>query len=160
MELVITFSAISSFVFMVGLFIIYSIFDIRSREVPNRVMLMGGVLGSGVILLSGHLAEHISLHLTAVVFTLILGYVLFRIGSLGGADVKTLLTIAIISPGLEFASWTDPMLEGIMIAGMLLAITLLTGYLISKRKTDDSTLIPLIPILFSAYLVLQLLAFF
>ena len=160
MELVISLSAISSFTFMVSLFIIYSVFDIRYKEVPNRVMLIGGTLGLGAILLSGHFAEHALLHLTAVILTGILGYVLFRIGSLGGADVKTLLTIAIISPGVEFSSWSDPILEGIMIVGILLGITLMIGYFISKRKTDDSVVIPLIPILFCVYLVVQLLALF
>jgi Flp pilus assembly protein protease CpaA len=160
MELVITLSSISSFTFMVILFIIYCVFDIRYREIPNRAILIGGVLGLGVILFSGHLAEHALLHLTAVILTGILGYVLFRIGSLGGADVKILLTIAIISPGVEFASWSDPILEGIMVVGILLSITLMAGYLVSKRKTDDSIVIPLIPIMFCVYLVLQLLALF
>jgi len=160
MELVITLSTISSFIFMVSLFIIYSVLDMRYREVPNRVILVGGILGLGVILLSGHLIELAILHMTAVILTLILGYVLYRIGSLGGADVKTLLTIAIVSPGVEFANWNNPVLEGILVVGMLLIITLMVGYLISRRKTDGSAMIPLIPVLFSAYLVLQLLALF
>lgn len=159
MELVITVSTISSFSFMTGLFIIYSVFDLRYRKIPNRVMLIGGILGIGVILLSGHLIENVFLHLISVILTLILGYVLFRIGSLGGADVKTLLTIAIVSPGVEFADWNDPLLEGILIVGMLFITTLMAGYLISKRKTENSV-IPLIPVLFSVYLVLQLLALF
>ncbi len=159
MELVITVSTISSFSFMTGLFIIYSVFDLRYRKIPNRVMLIGGILGIGVILLSGHLIENVFLHLISVILTLILGYVLFRIGSLGGADVKTLLTIAIVSPGVEFADWNDPLLEGILIVGVLFITTLMAGYLISKRKTENSV-IPLIPVLFSVYLVLQLLALF
>jgi len=160
MELVITLSTISSFIFMVSLFIIYSVLDMRYREVPNRVILVGGILGLGVILLSGHLIELAILHMTAVILTLILGYVLYRIGSLGGADVKTLLTIAIVSPGVEFANWNNPVLEGILVVGMLLIITLMVGYLISRRKTDGSAVIPLIPVLFGAYLILQLLALF
>ena len=160
MELVITFSAIASFTFMVSLFIIYSIFDVRHREIPNRVMVTGGTLGLGVILLSNHFMEHTILHLTSVGLTLVLGYVLFRIGSLGGADVKTLLTIAIISPGVELASWNNPMLESILSVGFLLIITLLAGYLISRKKTDSSVVIPLIPVLFGAYLVLQIFALF
>lgn len=160
MELVIALTTIASFIFMVSLLIIYSMFDIRNRKISNQVLLMGGIFGLGVISASGHLLQHALLHLTAVVLTIILGYVLFRIGSLGGADVKTLLTIAIVSPGVEFAIWNDPILEGILAVGILLFITLLTGYIMTKRKTDSSDMVPLIPVLFGAYLVLQLLALF
>jgi Flp pilus assembly protein protease CpaA len=100
MVLVITVSTISSFIFAVSLLIIYSYLDIKTREIPNRLMFIGGILSLGVILQSDHLIENASLHLTAVLFTLVLGYILFRIGALGGADVKTLITIAIISPGV------------------------------------------------------------
>ena len=72
--------------------------------------------------------------------------------------MKALFTIGIISPGVEFGSWGNPVLEGILIVGLLLGITLISGYLISQRKTDRNDVIPLIPILFGAYLVLQLLA--
>ena len=106
------------------------------------------------------MVDYALLHLTAVLVALILGYFLFRIGAFGGADAKVLLTIAIISPGIEFASWGNPVLEGILAVGIQLVITLAIGYLISQRKTNDSEVIPLIPILFGAYLALQLLALF
>ncbi len=115
-------------------------------------------MGLAVVLRFGHIVDYALLHLTAVLLALILGYILFRIGSLGGADVKALLSIAIISPGIEFASWGNPILEGIVAVGFQLVIMLLCGYLISQRKTDETKVIPLIPILFGAYLVLQLLA--
>lgn len=158
MVLIITTSAILSFTFTTILLFIYSVFDFRTRKVPNHVMLVGVIIGLAVVMQSGHLVEHALLHLTAVLVTLILGYILFRIGSFGGADVKTIITIAILSPGIEFASWGNPVLEAILIVGLQLMITLFSGYLISQRKTDETGVVPLIPILFATYLVLQLLA--
>jgi len=153
-------STISSFVFTTVLLIMYAILDIRTRKVPNQVLLMGGIVGLAIVLRFGHIVDFALLHLTAVLVALILGYTLFRIGAFGGADVKVLFTIAIISPGIEFASWENPILEGIVAVGLQLVITLLCGYLISRRKTDGMEVTPLIPILFGAYLVLQLLALF
>ena len=138
----------------------YAVLDIRTRKVSNQVLLIGGVIGLGIVLRFGHMVDYALLHLTAVLVALILGYFLFRIGAFGGADAKVLLTIAIISPGIEFASWGNPVLEGILAVGIQLVITLAIGYLISQRKTNDSEVIPLIPILFGAYLALQLLALF
>jgi len=160
MVVIITISEIASFVFTAILLFIYAIFDIRTRKVPNQVLLIGGIMGLAIVLGLGHIAEHALLHLTAVPIALILGYILFRIGSFGGADVKAIFTIAIISPGIEFASWENPILEGIVAVGMQIVITLVVGYLIAQRKTDVNIAIPLIPILFGAYLVLQLLALF
>jgi Flp pilus assembly protein protease CpaA len=158
MVFVITSSAIAAFAITVLILIINSIDDLRTRMIPNRFVIVGVIIGLMMGLQTGHLIEHAVLHLTAVLVTLILGYVLFRIGALGGADVKTLFTIAIISPGVEFTSWENPVLEGIVIVGLLLVITLMVGYLISQRKTDETDVIPLIPIILGAYLVLQLLA--
>ena len=115
-------------------------------------------MGFAIVLQFGHIVDYALLHLTAVLVALILGYTLFRIGALGGADVKVLFSIAIISPGIEFASWGNPILEGIVAVGLQLMIILVIGYLIAQRKTDETEVIPLIPILFGAYLVLQLLA--
>lgn len=160
MVLIITGSTIASFVFTTILLFMYAVLDIRTRKVPNQVLLIGGIIGLAVVLRFGHIVDYTVLHLTAVLVALILGYTLFRIGSFGGADAKVLFTIAIISPGIEFASWENPILEGILAVGLQLGITLLYGYLISRRKTGPTEVIPLIPILFGAYLVLQLLALF
>ncbi len=158
MVLIITISTIASFVFTAIMLFMYAVLDFRTRKVPNQIFLIGGIVGLAVVLRFGHIVDYALLHLTAVLLALILGYILFRIGSLGGADVKALLSIAIISPGIEFASWGNPILEGIVAVGFQLVIMLLCGYLISQRKTDETKVIPLIPILFGAYLVLQLLA--
>ncbi len=158
MVLVITASAIFSFTFATILLFIYSVYDLRTRKVPNQVMFVGAIVGLIIVTLSGHIVEQAMLHLTAVLVTLILGYVLFRIGSFGGADVKAIFTIAILSPGVEFGSWGNPIMEGIVIVGLQLVITLVSGYLISKRIADGPEVIPLIPVIFATYLMLQVLA--
>ncbi|TFH09657.1 MAG: hypothetical protein E4H14_04015 [Candidatus Thorarchaeota archaeon] len=160
MVLLITDSTIASFVFTTILLFMYAVLDIRTRKVTNQVLLIGGIMGVAVVLRFGHVVNYALLHLTAILFALILGYILFRLGSLGGADVKVIFTIAIISPGIEFASWENPVLEGIVAIGLQLMITLVVGYLISQRKADGTEVIPLIPVLFGAYLVLQFLALF
>lgn len=160
MVLIITMSTIASFVITTALLIMYSVLDLRTRKVQNQVFLIGGITGFAIILRFGHIVDYALLHLTSVIVALILGYVLFRIGAFGGADVKTLITIAIISPGIEFASWENPILEATIAVGLQLMFTLLFGYLISQRKTDETEVIPLIPILLGAYLVIQLLALF
>ena len=160
MVLIITMSTIASFAFTTSLLIMYAVLDIRTRKVPNQALLIGGITGLAVVLRFSHIVDYAILHLTAAFVALILGYTLFRIGAFGGADVKVLFTIALISPGIEFASWGIPILEGIMAVGLQLVITLAIGYLFSLRKTDESEVIPLIPILLGAYLVLQLLALF
>lgn len=160
MVLIIAMSTIASFVFTTSLLIMYAVLDIRTRKVPNQALLIGGITGLAIVLRFSHIVDYAILHLTAALIALILGYTLFRIGAFGGADVKVLFTIALISPGIEFASWGNPVLEGIMAVGLQLVITLAIGYLISLRKTDETEVIPLIPILLGAYLVLQLLALF
>jgi Flp pilus assembly protein protease CpaA len=160
MVLIITMSTIASFVFTTCLLFIYAVLDIRTRKVPNQVVLIGGIVGLSVVLVFGHIIDYALLHLTAALFSLILGYALFRIGAFGGADVKVLFTITIISPGTEFGSWGNPILEGILVVGLQLVITLAVGYAISQRKPDETEVIPLIPLLLGAYLVLQLLALF
>lgn len=160
MVLIITISEISSFVFTTVLLFIYAVFDLRTRKIPNQAMFIGGFMGLAIVLGFGHIVEYALLHLTAILVALILGYTLFRIGSFGGADAKIIFIIAIISPGIEFASWGNPILEGIVAVGFQLGITLLCGYLLSRLKKDRIEVIPLIPILFAAYLVLQLLALF
>ena len=160
MVLIITMSTIASFVFTTSLLIMYAVLDIRTREIPNQALLIGGITGLAVVIRFSHIVDYALLHLTAALVALILGYTLFRIGAFGGADVKVLFTIALISPGIEFASWENPILEGIVAIGLQLVITLLVGYLIAQRKTDETGIIPLIPILLGAYLVLQLFALF
>jgi Flp pilus assembly protein protease CpaA len=160
MILEITISSILSFAAITLLLLVYSVFDLRTRHVPNRIMIIGGVASFGIIILTGHLIEHPLLHLTASVFMITVAYMLFRVGAFGGADVKTVITIAILSPGVEFGDWYEPILEGIVASGLLLAMVLLVAYIFSQyiQKREGNNVTPLLPIILVAYLILQLLA--
>ena len=159
MVFVITAFAITAFICTIIILLINSIWDFRTRRVPNQ-MSFTGMLGAVVFsVLSDRIFEQPVLHFTSILLTLVLGYVLFKIGALGGADVKALLAIAIISPGVEFANWVNPILEAISAVGLLFMGTLMIGYVISKKKTNENDIIPLIPIIMGVYLALQLLAF-
>jgi Flp pilus assembly protein protease CpaA len=161
MALEITISSDLSFVAMVALLLIYTMLDLRTRRIPNRVMIIGGVMSFATIILTGHLFEHALLHLSASVFMVIVAYMLFRVSAFGGADVKAVVTIAIMSPGIEFSRWAEPILEGIVASGILLVIILLLAYIYSQynQKRGGTNVTPLLPIILAAYLILQLLAF-
>jgi preflagellin peptidase FlaK len=156
----ITVPSIVSFVSTITLLLIYSLLDLHERRVPNRVMIAGGTIGVGIVTLTGHLFNQMLLHLSAIVFMLCVGYLLFRLRVFGGADVKTVVSIAILSPGIEFSNWSDPILEGAVASGLLLGIVLLSAYLFSKseRRSEELRMIPLLPIVLVAYLGMQLLA--
>lgn len=160
MVLEITIPSIVSFIATIILLLIYAAFDLRTRLVPNRIMVAGGVIGAVIVILTGHLINQALLHLSAGAFTLFLSYLLFRIGALGGADVKAVVTIAIVSPGIEFASWSDSVVEGIVGSGLLLIIILLGAYIFSRYRTkeEEERVTPLLPIILATYLLLQLLA--
>jgi len=158
----ITISAILVFIVVSLLLIGYTILDIHDQLIPNQFILLGALIGITVAILSGHFLNHIILHITTFLFMAIVGYALFQIGSFGGADVKIILILSIVSPGLEFTSWENPIFEAILIAGIQLAIMLGGGYVYSKiRKQNENTgPVPLIPFLLLSYMLLQLLAFF
>ncbi len=80
-------------------------------------------------------------------------------GAIGGADLKTLVILSIVSPGIELALWIDPVLEAIVGGGLMMLIMLILGYLYSNwsTKTSESGT-PLIPFLSVAYVLIQLLA--
>lgn len=160
MVLEITVSSIVSFASSIVLLSIYSFLDLRDRSISNRIMFVGGIICISIVTMTGHLFTRAVLHVSAIVSMLTLGYLLFRLGSFGGADVKTTATVAILSPGIEFIYWSDPILEGIVASGLLLGIVLLIAYLLTKsrKSMENRQIIPLIPILLVAYLGLQLLA--
>ncbi len=144
----------------------YSVLDLRSRMVHNEYLALGGLLGFSLTALSGHLATYSMLHLVAVIFVSSISYLLFRIGAIGGADAKALLIVAIVSPGIEFATWDSPVLEALIGGGLGLFIMLLLGYAytrwsnISKRRLHgERQTVPLIPFLLLGYILTQVLSF-
>lgn len=160
MALEVTAASIVSFTGTTVLLLIYSLFDLRRRHVPNQVVIVGGAIGIAIVTLTGHLSSKVLLHSSAIAFMLSIGYILFRVGALGGADVKAAVSIAILSPGIEFGYWFNPIFEGVVASGLLLGIALLCAYLFakSKKRREDSRIIPLLPMMLAAYLGLQVLA--
>lgn len=148
----------SSLAFMMTLvlLIIYSFFDIQERKVPNRVILVGGIVGAVMSIISGHFYENLLLHLFALAFTIPISYLLFKLGTVGGADAKALISVAITSPGFEFLLSLNPLVEAIIAAGIELVVMLSLGYfwyyLINKHN-NDALSPPLIPFLLVGYLI-------
>ncbi len=163
MTLELTLSTIMSFLITSLLLLVYSWMDLKDRKVPNQVMLVGFVIGIGSIIVTGHFIERIELHVIASVFVCILSYGLFRLKSIGGADFKSLITIAIISPGIEFTTWESPLYEAIIGAGLQIGVMLFLGYLVwkitTREENETKRPTPLIPLLLVAYFAVQLLAF-
>ena len=147
-------ASILSFTVTLVLLIIYSGFDIRERKVPNQVMLIGCVVGIVVNVISGHFAENLPLHVFAILFAAPISYILFRLGAFGGADVKALISVVLISPGFEFAIGMDPLAETIFATGIELIFMLALGYhwwSLAKRHNEDTLHPPLIPMLLIGY---------
>ncbi len=149
-----------------ALLTVYSAMDFRSRLVRNECLVIGGVLGFSLVVLSGHMTANSVLHLTAVIFVASVSYLLFRIGAIGGADTKALLIVAILSPGIELAMWDSPILEAIIGGGLELFIMMLLGYAFMKRsrilKSNSDAeyrAVPLIPFLLLGYILIQTLSF-
>ena len=141
------------------LLVILSIYDLRERRVPNQVMLISGIIGGGIGILTGHIVNEWMLHLSAIIF-IIIPVILYRIHALGGADVKAILLIAIISPGIEFTVWNQPYFEAIIAQLLQILIMLFLGVIWSRVRNKEETRKPaLIPLLLVGYLVVQLLAF-
>ena len=163
MALEFTLPTVSSFIMTIVLLCVYSWLDLKDRRVANRVVLIGGIVGFGLVAVTGHIIERSILHLTAVTFVFVISYLMFRLNALGGADVKSLVTVAIISPGIEFTTWDNPVFEAVIGGGIGLFLMLLLGFVYWKFTIKpDSTVhrvTPLIPMLLIAYLFVQLLAF-
>ena len=153
-------AAISSFLTITTLLVIYSILDVRERRVPNEFIVGGGVVGSAVILLTGHFFSNLVLHVTALMIVFAMSYALFRMQSIGGADVKSLLLVALISPGIELRALNIPIIETVVGMGIEFFVMLLGGYLYWRsRINSEKTTPPLIPFLLLGYLAVQLLGF-
>ena len=159
MALDLTMTSVITFCTALVILIVFSIMDIRERRISNHFMLAGGVIGLAIVILTGHLIQNPLLHLTAPLFVIVLSYVLFRIGTIGGADLKALFILSIISPGIELALWIDPVLEAVVGGGLEMLIMLILGYAYSSwSRKDKDRGTPLIPFLSIAFVIIQILA--
>jgi Flp pilus assembly protein protease CpaA len=154
-------ASILSFCTIIILLVIYSFLDVRERRVKNEFILVGGIVGCIFLLLTSHFVSNIVLHVTALVMVAPLAYILFRMRSIGGADVKSLFLVALISPGIELRVLNIPVLEATIGVGGELMVMLLGGYLYWRLKiNDENATPPLIPFLLLGYLAIQLIALF
>lgn len=159
MVLDLTLTSVLTFFTILSLLAVYSILDIRDRRVKNDFVLAGGVLGCIILILTGHFVSSAILHATAILLVVPLAYVLYRIGSMGGADVKVLFVLVLVSPGIELGVWNQPVLEAIVALGGELSIMLLGGYLYWRfKRNNENVTPPLIPFLLVSYLAIQMLA--
>ena len=153
--------SIMSFFTIISLLVVYSILDIRDRRIANELVLAGGIVSFIVLILTGHFTSNLVLHLTSLLLVIPLTYILYKIGSIGGADVKILLITTFISPGIELGIWGQPILESIIALGGELSAMLLGGYLFWRfRRNEENSTPPLIPFLLVGYLAIQVIALF
>ncbi|TFG07894.1 hypothetical protein EU522_00305 [Candidatus Thorarchaeota archaeon] len=157
-----TIVSVFSFITISILLGVYGVLDIRNRKVSNEHILVGFLVSAVIVVGTGRMFEQTILHVASILVMILLSSVLFRIGAIGGADAKALLLVGFLSPGLEFAVWGDIILEGILISGLEIALMLVFGILYWQAKVTghwERNGVPLIPFLFLAYLIVQLLAF-
>ncbi|HYW00854.1 MAG TPA: A24 family peptidase, partial [Candidatus Acidoferrum sp.] len=80
-------------------FVIAAVYDLRIREVPDKVWLMYGLIGLGLIamrLYSG--LESIYLMAISIVLSVILSLVMAHLGVFGGADAKAMICLSLALP--------------------------------------------------------------
>lgn len=138
----------------------FSYMDVSTKKIPNRHLFVALLIALFSVLITGHLIEHLVLHLSAIGFTGVTACVLYRIGAIGGGDLKLLLVVSFLSPGMTFVTMADPVLEAVISAGILMMGMLLLGWLYSWHSTergnlDGTPMTPLIPFLTLLYVVLQ-----
>ncbi|MDF1538012.1 MAG: hypothetical protein P1Q69_03825 [Candidatus Thorarchaeota archaeon] len=161
MVLEVTAQGIVAFGLAVGLLVMVGTMDIKTRKVSNDIMAIAIAIGSLTGIVTGHLLDQAFLHLIAFIVTLLLVIPLFYKGAIGGADTKTVMLLAVISPGFEFGQYSDPIFEGILGVLVPLLVMFVMGSIYSKKKVStDSRRTPLIPFLFIGYLIVQLLVLF
>ncbi|MFW9918636.1 MAG: prepilin peptidase [Candidatus Thorarchaeota archaeon] len=160
MSLEVTLAGLIAFSFTTLVLLLYSVLDIRTRRISNEIMALGITVALVIGVLTNHLLEMPFLHLGGFIVSVILGYSLFRLKSIGGADAKALILIAISSPGVEFTSFESIVFESILGSLFPVLIMLLFGYLAYRWKpADEHKKTPLMPFLLCGYLILQVLAF-
>lgn len=154
-------SSMITFLAAVMLFAVNSSCDLKTRKIPNRLILAEGVISLVIVFWSGKILSQPILHLLSMFIALTLGYVLFRTGSLGGGDVKTLLVISLISPGLAFNTTLPITIEAHLGVDIPLIVALLLGHLYIRyytKRVEEKTKLPppLVPYLFGGYILVQL----
>ena len=158
MSLVVSLPSVISF--LTGLILLsgYSCMDLKHRKVPNRFIAGTATIGVVVVLLTGEILENWIVYLSATSCMLVISYLLFHIGAMGGADAKASLVVGLVSPGLMFGSLGSPVFEGVLISCLEILVMMGIGYGVYRCRENCEDTIPLIPALLIGYLSVQLLA--
>ena len=151
-------SSIVIVLYVILLLLVLSVADIRSRTAPNSYLVGGGGIGILIEIAMG-VEPEIILRVISLAFTMALALSLYRIGAVGGGDVKTLIVVALLSPGLPTTTCDYEVLEAVLAGGIELFVMLLLGTIHSRFRSDGgrtSEITPLIPYLLVGYLVVQI----
>ncbi len=125
----------------VGALLVASISDFKTREVSNRVWILYGPAAMSLFLARAVLApETAPVLLVSALATIVVAFLLFQFGVMGGADSKALMCIGLalpVAPGILSALWTPPLALypfpiGILANSFLLSIT--AGFFILARN--------------------------
>ena len=151
-------SGIVIVLYVILLLLVLSVADIRSRTAPNSYLVGGGGIGILIEIAMG-VEPEIILRVISLAFTMALALSLYRIGAVGGGDVKTLIVVALLSPGLPTTTCDYEVLEAVLAGGIELFVMLLLGTIHLRFRSDGgrtSEITPLIPYLLIGYLVVQI----
>ncbi|MGV9169871.1 MAG: prepilin peptidase [Promethearchaeia archaeon] len=152
---------ILAFFATVGFLSLIGYYDFKKREIDNTIMVASAILGGLLTLLSGHLFEFQWQHLVAVPFTVVLATILFNVGAIGGADLKALVIISIISPRIEFHDVLNPIFECVISISVQILVMLILGqiwYILNRKQDSESeTVPPLLPFLLIGYISIQII---
>ena len=89
-----------------------SLYDIKTREVPDQVWIIFAPAGSVLTLLSLILSEwnhqNLIVSVLSIVLTVCMALILFYLGMFGGADAKALMCLAIAMPTYPETSFKFP----------------------------------------------------
>jgi len=158
MAVEITIQGIMAFGLSVSLLTLFSLMDLKTRKVSNELMTISLALGVLMSIVTGHLLDQLYLHLVGIFLAMVFAAPLFYMNAFGGADVKTVILLQFISPGLELGTFAEFVTEGMMGVFIPLLFMLVLGLLYSRSRgkiASDTT--PLIPFLFLGYLLMQLI---
>lgn len=103
---------LAAFLVTVGVFIAASISDLKTREISNRFWLVYGPLAALIFALRLVFAPiSIPILLVSCVATIIVAFMLFQFGVMGGADSKAMMCLALalpVAPSFLAPLWQPP----------------------------------------------------
>jgi Flp pilus assembly protein protease CpaA len=132
--------------------------DFKTRKVSNELMTMSLALGVLMGIVTGHLIDQLYLHLVGIFIAVVFAVPLFYMNAFGGADVKTVILLQFISPGLELGTYAEFVTEGMIGVFTPMLFMLVLGLLYSRSEGKiDGKKTPLIPFLLVGYILMQLI---